>query len=105
MPLQPIGVLVRRAGDAVEQVRGVQRGFLGGQAWADGEEFEVGGGQGAKGIGVGLGWACLEGCVALEIARRPRGASRAEPGPTFVSGKLCLLDHLDRLGGPTTNLQ
>ncbi len=27
---------------------------------------------------------------ALEIARRPRGASRAEPAPTFVSGQFCL---------------
>ncbi|MGY4495661.1 hypothetical protein [Pseudomonas sp. TE3610] len=47
----------------------------------------------------------LEAFFVLEIERRPRGASRAEPAPTSVSGQLGLEDHLDRLGGTTTNLQ
>ncbi len=41
--------------------------------------------------------ACLGVCGVLEIERRPRGASRAEPGPTFVSGQFCLGYHLVRL--------
>jgi hypothetical protein len=37
----------------------------------------------------GLG-AGREFCVAVEIERRPRGASRGKPAPTFVSGQLFL---------------
>jgi len=49
------------------------------------------------GIGSGPLGACLGFSGALEIVRRPRGASRASSAPTSVSGQLCLCHCLDRL--------
>ena len=67
-----------------EVVAGEEGGLLGGLAGA------------CLFVEVRLTSAWLGSCGVLEIARRPRGASRAEPGPTFVSGQLCLGYHLVR---------